>query len=542
MCPKCLLRGARPDKASPVDATRAYENLNPQVPIMKPAQVDKLFPELEILDVVGHGGMGVVYKAKQKNLGREVALKLLASNLKDNPAFEERFTREARAMAMMNHPNIISIFDFGQRGGHYYLVMEYVDGLNLRQLIQGTKIEPAEAMQMVPQLCDALQYAHDRGIVHRDIKPENVLISQDGFLKIADFGLAKLTDGAPGNFTLTQSRQVMGTLNYMAPEQVERPTEVDHRADIYSLGVVIYELLTGELPLGRFSPPSAKAEIDVRLDEIVLRALEKDPALRYQQAREFKTGLESVSGGPFVRKFGGTPTDQQLASKIAQFIWFAIALTFCIGGGITIAIGAAIDVEDRIAVPGLVAAGIGALLFALMGVFHSIFEPGQAAPVRAKPPRRKQRFGRFLMIVGVVIGLALLSFLPVVSWTIMADGTAEPAWFTGSIWIVLTILVVLAGIVAMRNVGNSNREGHPQPGLADPTAMPNYLIAGKSLAMLLFFACPVLFLAASSFHMSELRFAGIIAPIAGAGVASIVSMIARNKGYHDVDNDKKKNK
>ncbi|MGI9516690.1 MAG: protein kinase domain-containing protein, partial [Pirellulaceae bacterium] len=165
LCPKCLLRGARPGEAHEAaaghGATRSFESPLPQTPPMKPHEVDKLFPELEVLDVIGQGGMGVVYKARQKNLGREVAIKLLSRNLMDDPAFAERFSREARAMAMMNHPNIISIYDFGQRGSYYYLVMEYVDGLNLRQLVTSTKVEPAEAMQLVPQLCDALQYAHD---------------------------------------------------------------------------------------------------------------------------------------------------------------------------------------------------------------------------------------------------------------------------------------------------------------------------------------------------------------------------------------------
>jgi hypothetical protein len=176
-----------------------------------------------------------------------------------------------------------------------------VDGLNLRQLSAEEKLAPEMALQMVPQLCDALQYAHDQGVIHRDIKPENLLLDTRGKINIADFGLAKIT-GNGGNGTLTRTQQVMGTFNYMAPEQRERPTEVDHRADIYSLGVVIYEMLTGELPIGRFQPPSSKSLVDARLDEVVMRALEKEPDRRYQQASHFKTGFESVGG------YGATQT------------------------------------------------------------------------------------------------------------------------------------------------------------------------------------------------------------------------------------------
>jgi len=172
--------------------------------------------------------------------------------------------------------------------------MEYVDGMNLRQLIQGQKIEPRQALELVMQICTALQFAHDEQIVHRDIKPENILITKKGQVKIADFGLAKLL-GARPEVSLTASQVTMGTMNYMAPEQRENTKDVDHRADIYSLGVVFYEMLTGEVPMGRFDPPSKKVRMDVRLDEVVLHALEREPARRYQHVSEVKTGVESIS-------------------------------------------------------------------------------------------------------------------------------------------------------------------------------------------------------------------------------------------------------
>lgn len=260
------------------------------------AEVARLFPQLEILAFIGRGGMGAVYKARQPALDRFVALKLLATHRTD-AAFTERFSREARALAKLVHPNIVAVHDFGQVEGWNYILMEFVDGVTLRQLERSGRLSPREALQIVPQVCDALQFAHDNGVVHRDIKPENVLMDTRGRVKIADFGIAKLAR-PEGDAFLTGAQDVMGTPHYMAPEQVERPQEVDHRADIYSLGVVFYELLTGELPLGRFQPPSRKVTVDVRLDEVVLRALEKAPEMRYQTAAEFRTEVETVRTTP----------------------------------------------------------------------------------------------------------------------------------------------------------------------------------------------------------------------------------------------------
>jgi hypothetical protein len=175
--------------------------------------------------------------------------------------------------------------------------MEYVDGANLRHLIRTGGLQPAEALAIVPQICEALQFAHDEGIVHRDIKPENILVDKRGRVKIADFGLARLLGASAPEMSLTGTNQVLGTLHYMAPEQIQGLRTVDHRADIYSLGVVFYEMLTGELPIGRFAPPSQKVEVDVRLDEVVLRSLESTPERRYQHASEVKTEVERISVG-----------------------------------------------------------------------------------------------------------------------------------------------------------------------------------------------------------------------------------------------------
>ena len=173
--------------------------------------------------------------------------------------------------------------------------MEFIDGTDLRRVIRSGALSPDEALAIIPQICEALQFAHEEGIVHRDVKPENILLDKKGRVKIADFGLAKLLDRPATVYTLTQAGQRMGTPHYMAPEQIEHPGQVDHRADIYSLGVVFYEMLTGELPLGMFAPPSKKVQVDVRLDRVVLHSLEKEPERRYQHASEVKTDVETIS-------------------------------------------------------------------------------------------------------------------------------------------------------------------------------------------------------------------------------------------------------
>jgi tRNA A-37 threonylcarbamoyl transferase component Bud32 len=266
---------------------------------LEPALVElgEALPQLEILELLGRGGMGSVYKARQKNLDRMVALKVLPVERQSDLATEQRFMREARALARLSHPNIVVVHDFGQASDFWYFVMEYVDGVNMRQAMRSQQVAPDQAVRIVPLLCDALQYAHDQGIVHRDIKPENVLLDRDSRVKIADFGLAQLRDETVETQRLTSSSQAMGTVGYMAPEQFENPLSVDHRADIYALGVLFYEMVTGELPMGRFQPPSYKGAVSRGLDEVVLRALEKDPDRRYQRASDVKSDVERISSG-----------------------------------------------------------------------------------------------------------------------------------------------------------------------------------------------------------------------------------------------------
>jgi len=302
LCPRCLMLGA-------MQPTQDGESAA-ALPPMTPEELAPHFPQLEILECLGRGGMGVVYKARQKSLNRLVALKLLAPERADDPQFAARFEKEAQALAALSHPHIVSVFDFGvtqtllSERPFYYLLMEFVDGVNLRQLLQSKRLTPKEALSIVPPVCDALQCAHDHSIVHRDIKPENLLIDKSGVVKIADFGVAKIVDGRgalrrardsdtdESDGTQPVPTMPFGTPAYAAPEQ--QNGHADHRADIYSLGVVLYEMLTGERPKDKLEAPSKRVQVDIRIDEIVLRALEKTPELRFATAEEFRTQVEAA--------------------------------------------------------------------------------------------------------------------------------------------------------------------------------------------------------------------------------------------------------
>jgi tRNA A-37 threonylcarbamoyl transferase component Bud32 len=284
VCPSCLMENALPkrDESAPAATPRPTAE-----------ELAAAFPDYEFDEAIGWGGMGTVYRARQKKLDRTVAIKLLRPDLENDPAFAERFEREARALAKLEHPGVVRIYDFGESEHGFYLSMEYVDGANLRELLRDGKLTNRDALSFVPQICDALQFAHDRGVVHRDIKPENILVDQEGRVRIADFGLAKLIGSDHISIGLTGSSHTVGTPHYMAPEQVAGSSELDHRADIYSLGVVLYEMLTGDLPIGRFKPPSGKAGGD-KFDEIVMRTLESEPENRFQNLSELKQALAEI--------------------------------------------------------------------------------------------------------------------------------------------------------------------------------------------------------------------------------------------------------
>lgn len=483
LCPECLLRqGMRSELDSrSAEIATALAGFVPPTP----EELSEKFPQLEILGFVGKGGMGAVYKARQPNLDRVVALKILPPEVARDPAFAERFLREARALARLSHPNVVAVYDFGEADGLYYFMMEYVDGANLRQTIRVGKLSPNEALAIVPQICEALQFAHDAGVVHRDIKPENILIDQKGRVKIADFGLAKIISGEDATsperpFTLTGTHQVMGTIHYMAPEQVEGTHAVDHRADIYSLGVVFYEMLTGELPIGRFAAPSEKVQMDVRLDEVVLRSLEKEPEKRYQRAGDVKTEVESITRmAPQVVKnaFGS-----EYRSKATLFGWPLVHIATGIDpatgkkrvarGWIAIgdiAIGAV--AIGGMAFGGLVFSGVGVGLVTLAGLSVGLFAAIGGVAVGSFA------FGG-VAIGGIAVGGAafgLFSFGGVASGLHSMGGNAAgpqakdffppwvaswPRWLTGIAIVVPLTMALISGItwLVLRSSGDEETE------------------------------------------------------------------------------------
>ncbi|GMU58331.1 MAG: hypothetical protein AMXMBFR34_00940 [Myxococcaceae bacterium] len=260
-------------------------------------------PGYELLELLGRGGMGEVWKARQQSLNRVVALKVLPEKFAADAEFVKRFEKEATALAALSHPNIVQIIDRGQAGGHVYFTMELVPGINLRELMNSQKLSVRDALRIGSQVARAIDYAHEQKVVHRDLKPENILVDARGHVKIADFGLAGM-QGSEQNISLTATAVAMGTVNYMAPEQRRDAKNVDHRADLYSLGVILYEMITGELPIGRFKPPSHKApEVDPQVDEVVYQLLETDPDARPKRALDTAVALDELTPPPT----GSTP-------------------------------------------------------------------------------------------------------------------------------------------------------------------------------------------------------------------------------------------
>lgn len=253
----------------------------------------RLFPKYEILSLIAHGGMGAVYKARQATLARTVAIKLMPLEVSGNREFAERFSLEAKTMAYLSHPNIVAVYEFGKTDeGHLFFVMEFVEGSNLHQLIHIDGLKSERVLPIFEDVLDALDYAHGKGVVHRDVKPANVIVNAEGRAKVADFGLARLTQpGTQAGGMVTGV--IIGTPDYMAPERLHN-TQVDHRADIYSLGVMLYEMIVREVPGGVFDPPSKRVPVDSRLDAVVIRAMQQARDRRYQTCAEMKTAITTI--------------------------------------------------------------------------------------------------------------------------------------------------------------------------------------------------------------------------------------------------------
>jgi len=275
-----------------------------------PLSVEELqvvLPAYEVIEMLGAGGMGAVYKARQRSLKRLVAIKILPLGMADDEfKFVERFRNEAETLAQMNHPAIVNVYDFGETpAGLLYFVMEFVDGTDLHQLIESSgQLTGEHAMSIAAHVCDALAYAHRHGVVHRDIKPANILINREGHVKVADFGLAKMENPSQTS-GLTRTNMTMGTPDYAAPEVFTAGMITDHRADLYAVGVMLYQMLTGHVPRGMFKLPSQKTPgTDPRFDAIIVRAMEANRDERYQSAAEVRQALDEIRTTPLARDSG----------------------------------------------------------------------------------------------------------------------------------------------------------------------------------------------------------------------------------------------
>lgn len=275
-------------------------------------------PGYQFKGLVGEGGMGRVYRARQDSLDRDVAIKVLRTQ-SGGPELRARFEAEAKSMALLQHPNIVTVFDFGvTENGDFYLVMELLEGTDLARLIKTVPPEPNEALRIARDLCSALECAHGHGLIHRDIKPSNVLVTTNGQVKLTDFGLSKLfTSGS--SHELTRSGTTMGTLDYMSPEQQVGSKELDPRSDLYSFGILLYNLFTGITPKGSWKPPSEiRSAIPSQIDSIIARSIEPAPEDRYQTATELGGDLASA------------PVKKRKTPGIAATFLIAIAILFAI--------------------------------------------------------------------------------------------------------------------------------------------------------------------------------------------------------------------
>jgi serine/threonine protein kinase len=273
------------------------------------AELQKLMPGYTIEKLLGRGGMGAVYRGVQTNLDRPVAIKILPPDVeKEDPSFAERFKSEAKLMARLNHPAVVAVYDFGSTSaGQLYFAMEYVDGSDVSQMLatQG-RLPPEHALAITAHVCDALGAAHELGIVHRDIKPANVLINQKGQVKVADFGLAKVEE--PGQHGLTKTGYAMGTPDFVAPEALTLGTSIDGRADLYAVGVMLYQMLTGNIPRGAFKPASVLVpSVDPRYDQIIVKAMQHDREERHQSAAQLRAELDVILTVPLVRQSAPEP-------------------------------------------------------------------------------------------------------------------------------------------------------------------------------------------------------------------------------------------
>lgn len=298
LCPRCLMDTVVTDLTS-FDHP-ALAATGPRMPCPDLAQLAEQLPQYEFHELLGGGATGWVYRARQKSLDRWVAIKLLPNLPLDRSEAVARFQQEAQILAKLNHARIVTVFDYGVTDDARYLVMELVAGPTLRQEMNAAPFEPADGIRMMDEVCEAIELAHSRGITHRDLKPENVIFESSdrtGHIKVADFGISRLVGQVQHPVVSTRTSLVMGTPYYVAPEQMRSGATPDHRADIFAIGVMLYELLTGQLPMGRFARPSRISGAPPAIDAVVMQCLESDPEQRFPDVASLRRALSAAGRG-----------------------------------------------------------------------------------------------------------------------------------------------------------------------------------------------------------------------------------------------------
>lgn len=273
-------------------------------------EVKKLFPSYEVLGLIACGGMGAVYHGIQTSLDRPVAIKILPREFSQDAEFRAGFESEAKAMAKLNHPNLIGVYDFGEAGGMLFIVMEFVAGKSLHNATHGCAVEQADALAIVIGVCHGLAHAHEYGILHRDIKPSNILLDTQNNPKIGDFGLARALERE-----IQEGEQIFGTPGYTAPEVLQPPFTIDQRADIFSVGVMLHEMLTGHLPDADPRPTSQIIGCNFRIDAVIQRATQADPTKRYTSVMELARELVVIAALP-TRTIRTNLTPAKVTSKV----------------------------------------------------------------------------------------------------------------------------------------------------------------------------------------------------------------------------------
>jgi serine/threonine protein kinase len=265
----------------------------PTKPQWNPPEIAELkaIPGIEVQRLIGHGGMGAVYLARQVREDRLVALKVARTRQGSAHNYKALIVHEAQVMAQLDHKNIVKVYDFGIQDSLVWVAMEFVAGCTLRELLQARRMSAWLSLSLSKQLCAGLQHAHTRGVIHHDLKPENILVDGENRAKIADFGISKVRDFS---YTIARPGIVTGTVRYMAPEQRRYPLHFDHRSDIYCLGIMMYEMLTGRIPRGAYLPPSHFGVCEGALDRIVLKCLNSNPNNRWQSAAELLAAMSRV--------------------------------------------------------------------------------------------------------------------------------------------------------------------------------------------------------------------------------------------------------